>query len=125
MVAELLASLAVPEAPSLREAAGAAIVGNATVFHPGQVIVPALAKLHEQRGASASSDAVFERLWIHVAEFLPARSERPPEPPPDWRQQVTLACRCQDCRELEKFALAPVEKTHRFRVRQDRRQHLH
>jgi len=68
---------------------------------------------------------VFERLWIHAAEFLLARSERPPEPPPDWRQQVTLACPCQDCRELGKFALDPVEQTHRFRVRQDRRQHLH
>jgi hypothetical protein len=125
MVAELLNGLAVLEAPSLREAAGAAIVGNASVFHPGQVIVPALAKLCEQRGASAPSDTVFERLWIHAAEFLLARSERPPEPPPDWRQQVTLACPCQDCRELEKFALDPVEQTHRFRVRQDRRQHLH
>jgi 2OG-Fe(II) oxygenase superfamily len=125
MVAELLSSLAALEAPSLREAAGAAIVGNAPVFHPGRVIVPALATLHEERGGSASPDGVFERLWIHATEFLLGRSERPPEPPPDWRQPVTLACRCQDCRELQKFALDPLEQTHRFRVRQDRRQHLH
>ena len=125
MVAELMNSLAVLEALGLREAAGAAIVGNARGFHPGRVIVPALVTLHEQRGGSASSDTVFERLWTHGAEFLLARSERPPEPPPDWRQEVKLACRCQDCRELEKFALDPVEQIHRFRVRQDRRQHLH
>ena len=125
MVAELLNSLAVLEAPSLREAASAAIVGNAPVFHPGRVIVPALVTLHEQRGGSASSDTVFERLWTHAAEFLLARSEQPPEPPPDWGQEVKLACRCQDCRELEKFALDPVEQTRWFRVRQDRRQHLH
>jgi len=125
MVAELLNSLAVLEAPSLREAASAAIVGNAPVFHPGRVIVPALVTLHEQRGGSASSDTVFERLWTHAAEFLLARSEQPPEPPPDWGQEVKLVCRCQDCRELEKFALDPVEQTRWFRVRQDRRQHLH
>ena len=125
MVAELMNSLAVLEAPGLRETAGAAIVGNAPVFHPGRVIVPALVTLHEQRGGSASSDTVFERLWTHAVEFLLARSERPPEPPPDWRQEVKLACRCQDCRELEKFALDPVEQIHRFRVRKDRRQHLH
>jgi hypothetical protein len=124
MVAGLLTGLAVLDAPSLREAAGAAIVGNAPVFHPGRVIVPALAQLHERRRGSASSDVVFERLWIHAADFLLARSERPPEPPPDWRQQAALACRCQDCRELARFALDPVEQTHRFRVRKDRRQHL-
>jgi len=78
MVAELLNSLAVLEATSLREAARAAIAANAPVFHPGRVIVPALVTLDEQRGRSASSDTVFERLWTHAAEFLLYRSERPP-----------------------------------------------
>lgn len=38
---------------------------------------------------------------------------------------VKLSCRCEDCRELQAFALNPDEQTHRFRVRKDRRQPLH
>jgi hypothetical protein len=38
---------------------------------------------------------------------------------------VKLSCSCADCRELRAFTLDPVEQTHRFRVRKDRRQHLH
>jgi hypothetical protein len=38
---------------------------------------------------------------------------------------VRLSCSCADCRELLAFALDPVEQTRRFRVRQNRRQHLH
>jgi hypothetical protein len=53
------------------------------------------------------------------------RSGRPPESPTDWRQDVKLSCSCADCRELRAFTLSPVEQTHRFRVRKERRQHLH
>jgi len=67
----------------------------------------------------------FWHLWQHAAEFLLARSEHPPEPPRDWRQHVTQSCRCEDCRELQSFARNPAEHAHRFRVRKDRRQHLH
>jgi len=62
MVAALLHSLDVLEARTLREAAGAAIAASASAFHPGRVIVHALATLIVQRGESASSDAVFARL---------------------------------------------------------------
>ena len=58
-------------------------------------------------------------------EFLLRRSGQPPAAPTDWRQDVKLSCTCADCRELQTFVLDPVQQTHRFRVRQDRRQHLH
>ncbi len=45
--------------------------------------------------------------------------------PTDWQQDIRLSCQCQDCAELQRFLLSPLEKVHRFRVRQDRRQHLH
>jgi hypothetical protein len=64
-------------------------------------------------------------LWTHSAEFLLKRSELPPEPPKDWRQQARLSCSCADCRELQAFVADPAEQVHRFRVRKDRRQHLH
>jgi hypothetical protein len=65
------------------------------------------------------------RLWEHNAALLLARGGRPPPAPKDWRQDVKIACSCVDCHELQAFTLDPVEQQHRFRVRQDRRQHLH
>jgi hypothetical protein len=53
------------------------------------------------------------------------RSEQPPAKPTDWAQPVKIGCRCADCRELEAFAASPGERVHRFRVRKERRPHLH
>jgi hypothetical protein len=57
-------------------------------------------------------------------EKVLSKVNRPGEPT-DWAQPANLECRCADCRELEAFARNPNERVHRFRVRQDRRQHLH
>lgn len=38
---------------------------------------------------------------------------------------MTISCRCDDCRALEALARDPAAEVHRFRVRKDRRQHLH
>jgi hypothetical protein len=78
-----------------------------------------------ERKAFTSDAAASVHLWVHAAEFLLARSEQPPAPPTDWRQAVTLSCKCEDCRGLRKFAADPQAREARFRVRQDRRQHLH
>lgn len=111
------------EAPQLRSAACAAIAANGKVFDPGAVIVPALRQLRDD-GGTMIRNADHESLWIHIADTLLARSEYPPAPPLDWRQDVELSCSCADCRELRAFACDPVQQTHRFRVRKDRRQHL-
>jgi hypothetical protein len=37
---------------------------------------------------------------------------------------VKVNCRCAHCRELEQFARDPEQKIHRFRARQDIRQHI-
>jgi len=39
-------------------------------------------------------------------------------------QPVALACRCEDCKALQAFARDPQLREQRFRVRQDRREHL-
>jgi hypothetical protein len=44
--------------------------------------------------------------------------------PRDWSQPVALSCRCVDCLALQTFAREPRLREQRFRVRQDRRQHL-
>ena len=70
-------------------------------------------------------DTEGERLWSCAAEALLARAGQPPAPQADWHQTVRIGCECEDCRELQAFARDPDEQVHRFRVRKDRRRHLH
>ena len=123
-VVELLESLRALDSVELHTTAVAVIRGAPAVFDPVTVVVPALQQLPDALGTELTSDTVRRALWLHAADFLLARSERPPELPVDWRQEVTVSCKCEDCRELQAFVHDPVAKVHRFRVRQDRRQHL-
>ena len=118
LVAKLLGSLAKLDTPALRVTAVEAFAARPDVFDPVTILVPALAMVPER-------DAAVKYLWKHGAEFLLQRSSCPPESPHDWRQDVKLSCSCVDCCELQKFVLDPLAQTYRFRVRQDRRQHLH
>ncbi|HSV45349.1 MAG TPA: 2OG-Fe(II) oxygenase [Ramlibacter sp.] len=106
-------------------AAVTALIAHPEVFDPGLVLVPALQALcaEAQRGG-IESDAQRLRLWGHCCAFLLTRSEFAPPAPHDWSQPAALACRCEDCRVLETFALDPGLREQRFRVRQDRREHL-
>lgn len=125
LVVELLEALADLGATQLCEAAADTIGSNPDVFAPVKVVVPSLVALHQAHGEAAKTAPAFVRLWHHAAAFLLARSERPPEPPRDWRQGVTISCRCEDCRELQRFARDPASQTHRFPAASNRRQHLH
>jgi 2OG-Fe(II) oxygenase superfamily len=118
LVTSLLEVLGKLDASALRVAAAEKLAARPDVFDPVTILVPAL-------GSLSAWDAAAAQLWEHSVEFLLRRSSRPPEVPRDWRQDVKLSCSCVDCRELQKFVLDPVEQAHRFRVRQDRRQHLH
>ena len=124
-MADLLETLAALNASTLRDAACKSIAANPKMFDPATLIVPALQLLRERNGDAVLNDKEFQRLWCHCAESLLARSEQPPESPRDWRQDVKIVCRCEDCRELQGFAFDPGTQTHRFRVRKERRQHLH
>jgi len=124
-LADLLETLAVLNASTLRDTACKSMAANLKAFAPPKLIVPALQLLHERNGDAVQSDEGFLRLWSHSAEFLLARSEQPPESPKDWRQEAKITCRCGDCRELQAFVLDPGVQTLRFRVRKERRRHLH
>lgn len=117
-VENLLNVLGELDALELRLAAVGKIAARPAVFDPVKILVPALKSVRMWDAAAA-------QLWEHSVEFLLKTSGRPPAAPKDWRQNVRLSCSCADCRELRKFVLDPVEQTHRFRVRKDRRQHLH
>ncbi len=125
MVAGLMEALERLHATRLRAEAAKAFAANPRVFNPGTILVPALKTLQSRAGRNFTSDAEALSLWTHSAQFLLNRSELPPKPPTNWRQKAKLSCKCEDCRELEVFALDPDAKVHRFPVRKDRRQHLH
>ena len=55
---------------------------------------------------------------------LEALTATEPTAPADFGREANVRCDCADCKELKAFLNDPVETVHRFRVRQDRRQHL-
>jgi len=100
------------------------IISNPKIFDPPKVLIPALLQIEHEKDALQTNHP-FISLWNHAAEYLLSRSEFPHEKPKDRSQEVSISCRCDDCKELQLFARAPDEKVCRFRVRKDRRQHLH
>lgn len=120
----LLAALERLATEPQRALAVSAMIALLQVFDPARVLVPALQTLCASGGGGIAGDAQRLRLWRHCCTFLLARSEFPPPMPQDWRQPVALSCHCDDCRALQAFALDPRLREQRFRVRQDRREHL-
>ena len=108
-----------------RASAVSALIMLPQVFDPGRVLVPALQALQAAGSGGIAADAQRLRLWRHGCSFLLARSEFPPPVPRDWSQPAALSCHCEDCIALQAFAIDPRLREQRFRVRQDRRQHLH
>jgi len=102
------------------------IAARPEIFSPVALVVPAIERLCGSRQEkTAAVDSSIRHLWTSAAEFLLQCSEFPPQPPSDWRLQVELKCSCPDCRELLNFACDPAERVHRFRVKKERRRHLH
>ena len=108
---------------SLEAEAAAGMMKNTQVFSPENILVPALEQI--QTGESPFDSPVLAQLWRHCAGYFLARGEHPPASPVDWAQSVKIGCNCADCRELQAFVRNPVQVEYRFRVRKERRQHLH
>jgi hypothetical protein len=102
------------------------IASRPETFSPVTLVVPAIERICVgRRQKTAAIDSGVRHLWRSAAEFLLRCSEIPPEQPSDWRLNVELSCSCPDCRELQSFARDPAERVHRFRVKKERRRHLH
>jgi len=97
------------------------------IFSPVTLVVPRdrTALFGDAGRRRCRFESSIQHLWTSAAEFLLRCSEVPPEPPLDWRLNVELSCSCPDCRELQTFSRDPVERVHRFRLRKERRRHLH
>ena len=102
------------------------IASRPEIFSSVTLVVPAIEQIcvgrRQMRAAVHNS---LRHLWGSAAEFLLRCSEVPPQPPSDWHLSLELKCSCPDCRELQSFAHDPVERVHRFRLKKERRQHLH
>lgn len=98
------------------------MIANPRAFAPESILLPAL----EQIAADTHDRActAFGPLWRYCAAHYLARSETPPQPPSDWARAAELACRCADCHDLQAFAHDRHAQSYRFRLREDRRQHL-
>jgi hypothetical protein len=107
-------------------AAAEKIASRPGVFSPVTLVVPAVERICAGCGkVTVAVESSVQRLWTGAAEFLLRRSEVPPEPPSDWHMDVEISCSCADCRELQAFARDPAAQVHRFRVKKERRRHLH
>ena len=125
-IANLFSGLRHFKGRTLCDAAAAKIASRPKVFHPTTLVVPAIERIcAEQDHLPPSVDRAIQHLWTSAAEFLLMRSEISPQPPPDWRLHAELSCTCVDCRELQAFARDPNASVHRFRVKKERRRHLH
>ncbi len=124
-IGALWSLLKTSKSDSLRSILTSEMIALNTVFDPEELVIPILRELNTQNGDPIKNDPDFSRLCTHAAMFLLERSSRPLEPPKNWSQEFPISCSCEDCQELQKFARDPLTQIYRFRVRQDRRRHLH
>jgi hypothetical protein len=107
-------------------AAAEKIASRPECFSPVTLVAPAIERIWAGlRQRTAGVNTSLQHLWTSAAEFILRRSEAPPQPPSDWCLDVDLSCSCPDCGELQSFARDPAERVHRFRVKKERRRHLH
>lgn len=89
------------------------------------VLIPAVQQMHQQLNRKSPGRKSYQRLLTHCLDGLQALTKTPVPVPTDWAQNIKIKCTCDDCAELQHFLRDPQEQVHRFRVRKDRRQHLH
>jgi hypothetical protein len=87
--------------------------------------VAALTELGPWLGKNVKKPCPGLSRWVAACrEQLEALTAERPQPPPDLSRPGDLSCKCAECRELKQFLESPHEREHRFRAREDRRQHL-
>jgi hypothetical protein len=107
-------------------AAAEKIASRPDCFSPITLVAPAIERIWVgRRQRTAAVNTSLQYLWTSAAEFLLRRSEARPLPPSDWCLDAELSCYCPDCQELKAFAHDPAVRVHRFRIKKERRRHLH
>jgi predicted 2-oxoglutarate/Fe(II)-dependent dioxygenase YbiX len=89
------------------------------------VMIPAAKAMANEIEADSPGAGAYRRLLQHCIEALQALTATPVTIPEHWAQDIEINHNCEDCQELQRFLRDPEARVHRFRVRKDRRQHLH
>jgi hypothetical protein len=69
-------------------------------------------------------DAALARWIASCRQELESLTAAEPQPPSDYRRDASLRCKCAECNQLKRFLEDPNEASHRFSMRQERRDHL-
>lgn len=94
-------------------------------IYPLPALVAALTELGPWLKAHLKTPRAAVSRWLAACcQQLEALTAREPTPPADFRRDADIPCKCVDCGDLRTFLRDQAEKVHRFRMRQDRRQHL-
>jgi hypothetical protein len=95
-------------------------------FYPlTEAQVPALIALQPWLKASLKTRSAALNGWVaSTRKQLEALTAECPREPNDFRRPAQVSCKCAECTELKRFLADPKESTHRFRVREERRNHL-
>ncbi len=89
------------------------------------VLIPAAKTVYNEIDAQSPVAEASQRLLQHCIDDLQDLTKTPVPVPTDWAQDIEIRHNCEDCQELQRFLRDPEARVHRFRVRKDRRQHLH
>jgi hypothetical protein len=100
-------------------------ISDTTHYPLHSCLIPTVKKLSPWFAKQTKASASFKRLEKYCIDELKARTAEIVVYPTDWKQDISLSCSCADCEELQQFLLNPSEKAHNFRVKKERRQHLH
>jgi hypothetical protein len=110
---------------SLLEELGGILTASKKRFPLRSVVIPVIRELHQWLTSQATPNPIFNSAFLQPClQQIQQAATLIIEEPKDWAQQVKLSCQCADCTELGQFLQNPVQQEYRFRMRQDRRDHL-
>lgn len=88
-------------------------------------IIPVLEKLQVWQKAQNIRSPSYKKFLADCSHRIGKAAAKIIEEPSDWLIDAQVPCSCADCADLNAFLKDAGAQVHRFRVRKDRRQHLH
>jgi hypothetical protein len=125
VVEVLFQALAAIDALDLLERFVTHVLADLKHYDLHTVLIPAVKILHGEIDGASPGTAALQRLRQYCIDELHDLTKTPVPAPTDWAQDIEIRHDCEDCKDLQRFLRDPEERVHRFRVRKERRQHLH
>jgi hypothetical protein len=125
VLAGLARSLIATEQLDLLSRVVAHVLATPKKYPLTSVHIPALEGLQPWFKKNVKKPMAALAQWVaSCREQLESLTARAPREPTDFRRTAAITCTCADCAELKQFLEDPRESMHRFRVKQERRDHL-